>query len=367
MSESPATKRVFWSRVKSAIFGVLAIALFAWVIYRNGGVDTVTSIISRVGMAWPLLLIPYGVTALFTLLGYRVSLPRGGKDIPLFVLTRIERSGSALTAVLPMGESSANVIKLALLRHWYRTDEIVTAGAWGALGTGVSNAFACIGPFVAVALGVVDAKTGILIGVVSIVMAIPACVTLYLAKYGLAERFAAWVVRIPVGYVRKRSEKITVWSQRVDINLVAAVGERRRDFIMLVVYRVVRDLCRVAQVWLVIELLGLPGGFLAALIFNALSRAVAVAAGVIPGRLGIQELTAGAVFASLGFPPDYGVQIALAMRFLYFVNLILASLAFSSTHELMQKYPPRSDEERARSAAGEASVTNPAMTERTAS
>ena len=98
------------------------------------------------------------------------------------------------------------------------------------------------------------------------------------------------------------------------------------------------------EIWLAIELLGLSGGILAALLYNSVSRGVTQLAVFIPGRIGIMEAAQATVFAALGLGSTNGLALALALRFRYIVNLLVSHGALARVHILAERFPPRAAE-----------------------
>ena len=123
--------------------------------------------------------------------------------------------------------------------------------------------------------------------------------------------------------------------------MAAAVGERRADYLRLIGFRFLGQLVRVLELWLVVELLGLPGGILTAVLYNATSRAVEQLTPFIPGRIGIMEVVQTAVFAALGLTAEAGLEMALTLRFRYIVNLLVSYGALTRMDALSQKFPPQ--------------------------
>jgi hypothetical protein len=316
--------------------------LLAFVIHRNGGIETIAGVVARLGQRWPLLLVPYGFLALATIMAYRSCLPGRGRAVPFLVLVQIERSGSALNAFLPLGDSSGNIIKVALLRHWYTSDEIVAAGAWSSLATGVGNALAALGPMLAYAMGVLPLPYAALLSGICVAMTIPAATVMILVKRGLAAKAASLVTRAPFAAVQKREDAILAWAESLDHHVAGAVSHRVRDFLHVVFWRAVYQVVRIGELWLVITLLGLAGGLGAALAYNAMSRAVQQTLTFVPGRVGVVEGLAAQLAKAFAWPSAAGVALALTLRFTYLVNLVISSTALSGAHALASKYPPRS-------------------------
>jgi uncharacterized membrane protein YbhN (UPF0104 family) len=136
------------------------------------------------------------------------------------------------------------------------------------------------------------------------------------------------------------------WANRLDTHLAAAVGERRGDFAVQIAYKAAAQVVRIGEIWLAVELLGIPGGLSTAVIYNALSRTMTLVWSFVPGQLGVLEVSSMAGFASLGFDPEMGLSLALILRFRYIVNMALSATALGTSAKLLRQYPPRSDAER---------------------
>lgn len=332
-------------RLISIAAALAAFALLGFVIHRNGGVATIAGVVGRLGYRWPLLLVPYGFTALATIMAYRSCLPRRGRDVPFPVLVQIERSGSALNAFLPLGDSSGTIIKVALLRHWFTSDEIIAAQAWSSLATGIGNGLAGIGALLAYAIGALPLAYALPLAGISFAMMLPSITAMFLVRRGLAVKAATGLSRLPIDALRRRREGLLEWARNLDRNVASAVGSRARDFLHVFGWRTFYQAVRIGELWLVITLLHLPGGVGAALAYNAMSRAVQQLFSFVPGRMGVVEGLAAMLSKALSWESSAGVAMSLTLRFTYFVNLFLAGSALSGSHALSVKYPPRSADE----------------------
>ena len=350
-SDESTKSRPRWDPISTAV-GIVMIGVLVWVIAENGGVATVQGVITRLRYTWPILVLPTALSALVVVFNYRACLPNRGRDVPFMTLVQIERSGNALNAFLPLGDSSGNIIKVALLRHWYTSDQIVAAAVWSSMGTGVGNAFASIGPLVAGFAGALPWTVAGPLAALSIVMAIPATLILVLVRHGLAARVAWLLGRIPFRFIRKRRDGILAWAKNLDHHVASAVRERRRDFANLIFWKATYQTIYIGHLYLIIELLGLSGGIYAALAYNAMNRGVQQLLPFIPGRMGVAEAFSATLFRSMGWPAADGVSMALVLRFTFFVNLLFSGSALSGSAALARRYPPRtaSQIEAARSA-----------------
>ena len=332
--------------LRAWIMPVVALGLLAWLMHRYDGIGVIKKVADQLGWRWLLLIPPWSAIALITIMAYRTALPGRGRAIPFWVLLQIERSGSALNALLPLGNNSSHIIKVGLLRHWFSSESIVAAAVWCAMATGNANAFGAIGPLICLALGFGETWAVGVLAATAVLMAIPTLLILSLVRKGLAARVMRLVSKLPGAFVSKRREKWRAWAERLDTHLASAVGERRGDYARLLGFRFLGQTIRVLELWMVVELLDLPGGILTAVLYNATSRAVEQLAPFIPGRLGVMEGVSMAVFASLGLTGEAGLQMALTLRIRYFVNLIVSYSALTRLDALAQKYPARSEAER---------------------
>lgn len=346
MTAPPKAPSSKWSRhLISIAVALAAFGLLAFVIHRNGGLATIASIIARLGNSWPLLLLPYAINAGSTIMAYRSCLPGRGRDVPFMVLVQIERSGSALNAFLPLGDSSGNIIKIALLRHWYTSDQIVAAGVWSSLATGVGNGIAAIGPLIVYAMGILPGESVAVLSGLCLLMTVPAVTILVLVRRGLMVRAASALTRLPIRRLRARKDTIVEWARGLEHHVASAVSTRFGDFLRVVGWRACYQFVRVCEIWLVITLLDLPGGIGAALAYNAMSRVVQQVFTFVPGRMGVVEGFSAVLSSALGWPASAGVGLSLTLRFNFFVNLFVSGSALSGTHALSLKYPPRDADE----------------------
>jgi hypothetical protein len=339
--------------VRRTIVPVLAFALLAWVIHRHGGIELIKQILDLVGWQWPLLLLPVILIGLLTILAYRTALPGRGKAVPLWPLIQVERSGTALNTILPFGNNSSHIVKIGLLRHWYSSEEIASAGVWCAVATGASNIYAAIGPLVCLAVGFGEPGVVLILAGISIVMSLPMITALMLVGKGLTARVTRLITLVPVKFLKRRKDKMLAWAGRLDTHIASATGERRADFMVLMFYRLLSQVVRVGEIWLVIEVLQLPGGLLAALLYHALNRAVLHILIFVPGRIGVMEAISQEVFEILGFSGEAGLQIALVLRLRFLMKLVIGYTAMASLPGIAEKYPAkdRGDDEAARAPA----------------
>lgn len=328
------------------VFALLGIGLFVWVLVAKDGAKIVADVVERLGYRWPLLLVPFAANAIITGLAYRSALPGRGRAVPWRVLIHAERSGAVLTSLLPLGNAGGNIAKLVLLRHWFLSEELVAAGAWGAIATGLCHALAAVGPLFAIAADAAPIPAAALVlAAGNVVMSMPALLVLSSVRHGLSQRVARLLALVPARLFGKRRERISAWANRLDRHLAAAVGERRGDFAVQIAYKAAAQAVRIAEIWLAVELIGLPGGLATAVLYNSLSRTMTLLWSFVPGQLGVLEMSSMVGFASLGFAPEMGLSLALVLRFRYVVNMALSATALGTSAKLLREYPTLPDRE----------------------
>ena len=336
--ETPRRRLLRW------LSPVIAFGLLAWVLERNNGLQVITEVFARVGWRWLLLLIPWSAIAAMTILGYRTALPGRGKAIPFLTLLQVERAGSALNALLPLGNHGSQVIKLTVLRHWFPSAGIAGAAVWCTLATGLNNLYAGVGPAAALVVGFGNPLAAQLLLASCVITALPSATILLLVRQGLARRVGALLGRIPLALVRRRRDRALAWARKLDTHLASAVGARRGDFARLMLLRVTAQTVRFGEIWLAVHLLGIEGGIVTALLYNAMSRAVTQLLGFIPGRIGALEAVSLLTFEGIGLDGGDGLALALTLRFGFIVNLLVSHGALARMPALAQRFPPRDHE-----------------------
>ncbi|MFK8003282.1 MAG: lysylphosphatidylglycerol synthase domain-containing protein [Polyangiales bacterium] len=328
-------------KLKGALGFVVGIALFLWVFLSQDGLEILLGVVRTIGDRWPLLLLPYLVGAALSVLCYRVALPGRGRAVPFGALVHAERSSIIVNSVLPFANYGGNFVKVMLLGHWYTTSEVLAAGVWGAIGSGLCNSLAVVGPVVAIVVGVSDPVAAGIIALLTLTTSVPAFLVITSVRKGLTAKLIRLLGRIP----RIPESRKELWLKRAkdfDVHLAKAVGERRRDFALHVFIKSGVQVTRIAEIWLIIELLGLSGGLLVALLFNAVSRTTEQFLSFIPGQFGVFEASAMLGFSALGFSTEDGLAVALTLRFHFFVGMFVSGTALATASRITKKYPASS-------------------------
>jgi putative membrane protein len=108
---------------------------------------------------------------------------------------------------------------------------------------------------------------------------------------------------------------------------VRVVYRRRERAVACCLWQFVASIVAAGEVWIALQFLGHPIGFVDAVLLEALTQAVTSAAFVVPGAIGIQE-GGFLVFGSLlGLSPELALALALVRRardLLVFVPALLA-------------------------------------------
>jgi len=102
-------------------------------------------------------------------------------------------------------------------------------------------------------------------------------------------------------------------SQALDQN-VGLIYDRRADILLCSSLRLLAWLTKTCESWLTLYFLGFPVTFQDAMIIESLSAAVASAAFIIPGALGIKEGGIMLIGSMLSVRPDIGLALAMVKR-----------------------------------------------------
>jgi putative membrane protein len=112
---------------------------------------------------------------------------------------------------------------------------------------------------------------------------------------------------------------------------VRVVYRRRERALACCLWQFVASVVAAGEVWIALHFLGHPIGFLDAVLLEALTQAVASAAFVVPGAIGVQE-GGFLVFGSLlGLSPELALALALVRRARDVIIFVPALLAWQVT------------------------------------
>lgn len=326
-----------WVRLLFTLMGFVLLG----VLIRQVGIGEVIDHLRRLGWFAPLILLPYGVEAIFNAKGWACALQASKEKCPVplhrLYFTRI--AGEAVNNLTPAASVGGEPIKVYLLKT---------------LGVPTDRGLA----------SVVIAKTALTAGqIVFILVGLPfflyrlelfqPSAVVLLLLWGLAYLFVALLIRFQkkglltlcvrgLKRVLPRRTQVERWQPRaqgIDAHLLEFYHANSRSFFASTFYHLIGWLMGAVEVALILFLLDVSFRPADALIIESMVQPLTVAALLIPGALGVQE--AGGVFLCqlLGIGEAVGLTLMVLKRAREAVyNLIgLAMLARFSSAALPEK------------------------------
>lgn len=290
--EGPLRRSRRWLYLLFTLMGFVLLG----VLIRQVGVWEVIDHLRRLGWLSPLILLPYGVEAIFNAKGWACALQTSKERCPVplrrLYFTRI--AAEAVNNLTPAASVGGEPIKVYLLRT---------------LGVPTERGLA----------SVVIAKTALTAGqIVFILMGLPfflyrlelfqqSAVVLLLLS-GLAYLFVVLLIRCQkkglltlcvrgLKRVLPQRAQLERWQQRaqeIDAHLLEFYNANSRSFFASTLYHLIGWLMGAVEVALILSLLGVSFRPADALVIESMVQPLTAAALLIPGALGVQE--AGGVF-----------------------------------------------------------------------
>lgn len=279
------------------------------------GVGPVLERVRVMGWAAPLLFVPYLVINLLDTMAWRRALsPPVAARVPFLAQYFARIAGEAVNSITPTAAVGGEPVKAQLLRAYGVPGSEAVASVVIAKTALTLSQIA----FILVGVPVLAARFGRpVLGALSFVALVAG--SLVFARFlvgmqrrGLAHGAWRWLVRF-----FPRSRTVGRLGERA-----AAIDERLADF-----YRIEQRAFRtatlwhfgawllgVAEVWIIMRLIGAPVSWLDALVLESLAQPIRAVALFIPGGLGAQELGGVALAHLLGIPDAPAVTLWLLKR-----------------------------------------------------
>jgi len=297
------------------LFTLLGFALLG-VLFWQVGMGEVIDQLRRLGGFFPLILLPYGVEAIFNAKGWAWALQTSEEKcpVPLHRLYFARLAGEAVNNLTPAASVGGEPIKVYLLK---------------ALGVSTERGLA----------SVVIAKTALTTGqIVFILVGLPfflyrlgllqQSAIVFLPLLGLAYLFVVLLIRFQkkglltlcirgLKQLFPRRVQMERWQQRaqgIDAHLLEFYNANSRSFFASTLYHLIGWLMGAVEVALILFLLDASFWPVDALIIESMVQPLTAAALLIPGALGVQE--AGGVFLCklLGMGESTGLALMVVKR-----------------------------------------------------
>ena len=287
------------------------IALFVITIVRTGFDETIASA-SRVGVAFPILLLPGACWHLLRTWGWSIAFPDDAR--PRFgYLFRVRLAADAISFFTIRGVTGEPLKVVLLYDH-------VSAPVATAAITLERLAFAIVSLVIAGIISTVAIRLLSMPGAWDAVFTILAAATVValmivaeIVRHRTGDYLGRLVTRVGrlLGRPLETSRVIRFVLEVEDVLLALLRGDRRR-LIVLTVLPIVCYLLTAFEVWLVLWTIGEPIGAMAALAIDTFARLGSVASAAIPAGIGALEASNAAPVAMLGL--GGGGALALVRR-----------------------------------------------------
>jgi putative membrane protein len=286
------------------------------VLIRQVGIREVIDHLRRLGWFSPLILLPYGVEAIFNAKGWACALQtsEGGCPVPLHRLYFTRIAGEAVNNLTPAASVGGEPIKVYLLKT---------------LGVPTERGLA----------SVVIAKTALTTGqIVFILVGLPfflyrlelfqQSAIVFLPLLGLAYLFVVLLIRFQkkglltlcirgLNRLLPRRVQMERWQQQaqgIDAHLLEFYDTNPRSFFASTLYHLIGWLMGAVEVALILFLLDVPFRPTDPLIIESMVQPLTVAALLIPGALGVQEAGGVILCKLLGIGESVGLALMVLKR-----------------------------------------------------
>jgi hypothetical protein len=283
----------------SALALTIGAALFVITIVRSGFDETIQSV-SRLGFAFPALLLPSACWHLLRTWGWSVAFPDEAR--PAFTrLFRVRLAADAISFFTIRG-LTGEPLKVMLLYDRTAPPVVAAAITLERLAFAImSLVIAGVVSYVAVRRLAMPGAWDAVFTLLSMATVITLAVLAEIARHRKGDYLGRLVARLGglVGRSLETSRVVKFVLDVEDILLDLLRGDRRR-LIILTVLPVVCYLLTAFEVWLVLWVIGEPIGVTAALAIDTFARLGSVASAAIPAGIGALEASNAAPVAMLG-------------------------------------------------------------------
>lgn len=307
----------------SALALIVGVALFALTIIRTGYDETLASA-SRLGLAFPGLLLPGACWHLLRTWGWSVAFPDDAR--PGFArLFRVRLAADAISFFTIRG-LTGEPLKVMLLYDQVEAPIAAAAIALERLAFAImSLVLAGIISTVAVRLLAMPGAWDAIFTLLSMATVVALGILLEIARHRTGDYLGRLATRLGrlIGRDLESSRVVRFVLDVEDALLELLRGDRRR-LIILTILPIVCYLLTAFEVWLVLWVIGQPIGIMAALTIDTFARLGSVASAAIPAGLGALEASNAAPVAMLGLGGGGVLALTRRVRALLWAGLGLA-------------------------------------------
>jgi putative membrane protein len=309
-SASPLRQRRW--RIAFGAAGVTALAAVAY----SAGAEQILDQIGALDWTAPLVFLPGAIGTFFDAKALGVALPRHSQAsrLSLVRLTQLRLAGEAINSLTPTASLGGEPVKAHLLRR----EGIAATDAVAAVV--VAKTALIASQIIFVASGLIlflswhertaypTAMTVLLIGLAAVVV----LAMVEVQRRGLVGAVAAWAARrLPRSTAVARFH---AHAHKVDESLVRLYGVERRAFLASTAFHLAGWLVGVAEVLIILALLGTPVSLGTAFAIESLSGTIRALSFLIPGTIGVQEVGGVFICRLMGVPAVPALSLMLLKR-----------------------------------------------------
>ena len=297
-------------RITTLLFALIGIAVFAWLLVREG-VGEIVTVFSLVSFSifWVAAyrIIPITIDAL----GWRQLFARGTK--PCFSeLVKARWLAESVNTLLPVGQIGGHYLRARIIGKSNKSgnESSATVMVDFTIGLWTQIVFTILGLILLLqSTGRQNGAMGIMVGVVvAFVLVSGFFFSQKAGLFGFIAYSINWLLR------KKKSSDLFGNARNLDQKITEIYGRKVKLFTCLV-WRLVGWITKSGENWLFLYFAGVPITIWNAIILESISTAFRSAAFFIPGGLGIQDGGLLFIGALLGLGPDNILALALAKRF----------------------------------------------------
>jgi len=313
-----------------AVLATAGLAVLAAVVYGTG-IRDIWRHIAALGWAAPLILVPSTIRTLVDAAALGVALPRGHgtPHIPLMRLNLLRLAGEAINDTTPTGYLGGEPVKAHLITRY-----------------GVATTDAVVAVMVAKTAIIASQIVFVVMGLAMYVLnrqdlSHPVAAAAALAALGLAVIFAlveaqrrgvvTACARL-AAHLFPRSTLVTRLSAHargIDDRLAVLYGQDFRVFLASSALHFAGWLIGVAEVCLILALIGVPVGLASAFIIESLSGTIRALSFLIPATIGVQEVGGAVICQMVGVAGAPGMTLMLLKRAREFVFVFLGLMVLA--------------------------------------
>lgn len=303
-----------WARAKTIVPAVAGTIVVVAILYHIG-ISKVAALLLGLGWRAPLILVPYGIIALVDVQGWSRVLPRQARQWASFwSLYGIRLAGEAVNNLTPTAGLAGEPLKAYLLRQ-----RGVDAGD-GVASVMMSKAALVISQILFTLAGIVLAldRLGVLRDHAALLVsgAVFSAGVVALVVVGLRRGMVeAFVRRLRTIGLRSASvQRLESLARDVDGTLIQFCRDDSLGFLVSTSYHALGWLLGVGEVMLFFALMGIECGWRDAFIIESLTQASTMSEAIVPGALGVQELSGAVLCRILGIGEASGLALMLLKR-----------------------------------------------------